>query len=104
MKKIILLILSFSLLISSSITQNNNLTDSNLESNKIEQVNSNEITDNLDDTWKSTDATTNSSCTWVYERVGAVCNDGWISSATGSGACSWHDGVYQWIYDWVCYY
>lgn len=31
-------------------------------------------------------------------RVGAVCNDGWISSATGSGACSWHGGVNHWLY------
>jgi len=32
-------------------------------------------------------------------RVGAVCNDGWISSATGSGACSHHGGVNHWIYE-----
>jgi hypothetical protein len=33
----------------------------------------------------------------VY-RTGAVCNDGTISSATGSGACSRHDGVDHWLY------
>lgn len=27
------------------------------------------------------------------ERVGALCRDGSFSSATGSGACSWHGGV-----------
>ena len=29
----------------------------------------------------------------VEVRVGAICNDGWISRATGSGACSHHGGV-----------
>ena len=31
-------------------------------------------------------------------RTGAICNDGWRSSATGSGACSHHKGVAQWLY------
>ena len=31
-------------------------------------------------------------------RVGAICNDGWHSSATGSGACSSHGGVRCWKY------
>jgi hypothetical protein len=31
-------------------------------------------------------------------RVGAVCSDGWQSSATGSGACSHHGGVAYWLY------
>ena len=31
-------------------------------------------------------------------RTGAICNDGWRSSATGSGACSWHGGVAYWTY------
>ena len=30
-------------------------------------------------------------------RVGAMCKDGWRSKATGSGACSWHGGVSQWL-------
>ena len=30
-------------------------------------------------------------------RVGAICSDGWHSSATGSGACSWHGGVREWL-------
>jgi hypothetical protein len=30
-------------------------------------------------------------------RSGAVCNDGTSSSATGSGACSSHGGVKNWI-------
>lgn len=36
-------------------------------------------------------------------RVGAICRDGWESSATGRGACSWHGGVDYWLYDkrWV---
>lgn len=33
-------------------------------------------------------------------RCGAICEDGWLSSATGSGACSWHGGVASWRY---CY-
>lgn len=32
-------------------------------------------------------------------RVGAVCEDGWQSSATGSGACSHHGGVAYWLYE-----
>jgi len=36
-------------------------------------------------------------------RVGAVCNDGWTSNATGSGACSHHGGVSCWKYsDGTC--
>ena len=31
-------------------------------------------------------------------RVGAICMDGWRSSATGRGACSHHDGVREWVY------
>jgi|GEM_PF-5423448 hypothetical protein len=32
-------------------------------------------------------------------RVGAICNDGTKSFALGSGACSWHGGVYEWVYE-----
>jgi hypothetical protein len=36
-------------------------------------------------------------------RVGATCNDGSSSSATGSGACSHHGGVQCWRYsDGTC--
>jgi hypothetical protein len=36
-------------------------------------------------------------------RVGAMCNDGTESSATGSGACSHHGGVQCWEYsDGTC--
>lgn len=31
------------------------------------------------------------------KRTGAVCNDGTTSTATGSGACSHHQGVDHWI-------
>jgi hypothetical protein len=31
-------------------------------------------------------------------RTGAICRDGWSSSATGSGACSYHGGVAYWTY------
>jgi hypothetical protein len=31
-------------------------------------------------------------------RIGAICNDGTHSSATGSGACSHHGGVARWLY------
>ena len=30
------------------------------------------------------------------KRIGAICEDGWESTATGSGACAWHDGVEYW--------
>jgi hypothetical protein len=30
-------------------------------------------------------------------RTGAICNDGTTSTATGSGACSSHGGVKNWI-------
>lgn len=32
-------------------------------------------------------------------RTGAICRDGWHSSATGSGACSHHGGVDHWLYN-----
>lgn len=32
-------------------------------------------------------------------RIGAICNDGWRSTATGRGACSWHGGVSYWLYN-----
>ena len=36
-------------------------------------------------------------------RIGALCNDGTSSSATGSGACSHHGGVDCWKYsDGTC--
>jgi len=36
-------------------------------------------------------------------RIGAICNDGWESSATGRGACSHHGGVMCWEYsDGTC--
>ena len=36
-------------------------------------------------------------------RIGATCNDGSASSATGSGACSHHGGVRCWQYsDGTC--
>lgn len=34
-----------------------------------------------------------------YIRTGAICYDGSYSTATGRGACSWHGGVDEWIYD-----
>jgi hypothetical protein len=36
--------------------------------------------------------------TYSY-RVGAICADGSYSSATGRGACSWHGGVSEWVYE-----
>ena len=30
-------------------------------------------------------------------RIGAQCTDGTASTATGSGACSWHGGVLRWM-------
>jgi outer membrane protein assembly factor BamD (BamD/ComL family) len=33
------------------------------------------------------------------QRVGAICNDGTRSYATGRGACSHHGGVREWLYD-----
>jgi hypothetical protein len=32
-------------------------------------------------------------------RVGAICNDGTSSTATGRGACSHHGGVAYWLYE-----
>jgi hypothetical protein len=32
-------------------------------------------------------------------RIGAYCNDGTKSFSTSSGACSWHGGVDDWIYE-----
>ncbi len=36
--------------------------------------------------------------TFANVRVGAICKDGTTSTATGSGACSGHGGVSQWLY------
>lgn len=33
-------------------------------------------------------------------RAGAICRDGWVSSSTGSGTCSHHDGVSVWTTDY----
>ena len=33
-----------------------------------------------------------------HYRIGARCRDGWHSDATGSGSCSWHGGVAEWLY------
>jgi len=41
------------------------------------------------------------SCTSITgnkDRIGAICHDGTRSSATGSGACSDHGGVKEWVY------
>lgn len=40
---------------------------------------------------------TSFNCSDPCERVGAICNDGTRSTATGSGACSHHGGVKEWI-------
>lgn len=32
-------------------------------------------------------------------RTGAICNDGWKSSATGQGAFSHHGGVDYWLHE-----
>lgn len=37
----------------------------------------------------------------VEKRTGAICFDGWVSSATGRGACSHHGGVAKWMYETV---
>ena len=34
---------------------------------------------------------------FMQVRVGAICNDGWESDATGRGACSHHGGVNYWL-------
>lgn len=41
------------------------------------------------------------SCSGIFierERIGAICKDGTRTNATGSGACSGHGGVKEWIY------
>jgi hypothetical protein len=34
----------------------------------------------------------------MSQRIGAICNDGTFTNATGRGAGSHHGGVGQWIY------
>ena len=36
-----------------------------------------------------------------YRRTGAICEDGTFSPATGSGACSWHGGVREWLQEFI---
>lgn len=43
------------------------------------------------------ETTTETRTTTTTHRIGAICRDGWRSSATGSGACSWHGGVARWL-------
>jgi len=31
-------------------------------------------------------------------KIGAICRDGTKTSSTGSGTCSYHGGVKEWIY------
>ena len=37
-----------------------------------------------------------------FANADAQCNDGWISQSTGSGTCSWHGGVRQWLPNGWC--
>lgn len=37
-------------------------------------------------------------------RIGAICSDGWESSSTGRGTCSWHGGVKEWLNETETYY
>ena len=32
-----------------------------------------------------------------FAAADAVCKDGWISKSSGSGTCSWHGGVSEWL-------
>lgn len=41
-------------------------------------------------------------CISYRVRTGAICRDGWESSATGSGACSHHGGVSYWLTTTIC--
>ena len=34
------------------------------------------------------------------KRVGCDCWDGMHSNVTGQGACSWHEGVRNWTYEY----
>lgn len=44
--------------------------------------------------------TTNKQIYYIQNvRIGAWCNDGTYSNATGSGACSHHGGVAEWVYE-----
>lgn len=51
-----------------------------------------------DFSWTSTGYDNRVGPTQSGVRVGAICNDGTHSDATGQGACSWHDGVDYWLY------
>lgn len=48
-------------------------------------------------TTKECHDTTYKKCDYVEIRTGCICNDGTSSSATGSGACSGHNGVKSWL-------
>lgn len=41
-------------------------------------------------------STSGGSSSGIAYRIGAICTDGWVSDATGSGACSHHGGVRCW--------
>ncbi len=48
-------------------------------------------------TKKATDKKDSSKKNATGKRTGAKCKDGTTSTATGSGACSHHGGVKEWI-------
>jgi hypothetical protein len=48
--------------------------------------------------FNSTYAQNNFSVQYLKKRIGAICNDGTRSYATGRGACSHQGGVRYWLY------
>src|SRR5690606_29647822 len=51
-----------------------------------------------EDTSSTNNSSSSAPCDQTHtQRVGAKCNDGTTSTATGSGACSHHGGVAYWL-------
>ena len=76
-----------------------------------DNFNSSEFSKTHNQTVKNTKRSVTNVITWIFiifcfvtcvsrHHVGATCNDGTSSNATGSGACSHHNGVNNWKYEY----
>ena len=72
-------------------------TDEYYQTNE-ESTDNNQENNYREEKYKS--PTTNQPNYYIHNvRIGAWCNDGTYSNATGSGACSHHGGVAEWVYE-----
>lgn len=81
--------------------KNNNRNSNNIFNNSNSRINTDQNTfkynnQNSNNIYNNSNSRIN---TDIKIRVGAICNDGWVSSSTGRGTCSGHGGVSYWLYE-----